>query len=114
MDWRGHWWHEQNLEGPLRGPDGRSWHFLVWYGWCRDLHFQSQRIFFWDEARSETGVIVLNQNETLHVRKIRDRQRKIARDATYREKWLQPLEFPIERHFRAPNIALNPDGYAAG
>jgi hypothetical protein len=94
------WWRGQNLEGPLHGVDGRSWHFLVWHGSLDNLY--SQRIFFWDETKLETGFIELKDGDTLHVTKIRDRQRKIVRDPAYRARWLQPLEFPIERHWPAP------------
>jgi hypothetical protein len=38
----------------------------------------------------------------LHITKIRDRQCKVAQDETYRARWLQSLEFPIERHWPAP------------
>jgi len=94
------WWRGQNLEGPMHGPDGRSWHFLVWHGSLDNGY--SQRIFFWDEGRSETGLVELVDGDTLYITKIRDRQRKIARDAAYRARWLRPLEFPIERHWPAP------------
>lgn len=94
------WWRGQNLEGPLQGPDGRTWRFLVWHGSLDDLH--SQRIFFWDGARLETGLMELQGGDTLHITKIRDRQRKIVRDAAYRAKWLRPLEFPVERHWSVP------------
>lgn len=91
------WWRNQNLEGPLRGPDDRLWHFLVWHGTANGVY--AQRIFFWDDRKTETGFVELSQGQTLHVSKIRDRQRKLARDKAYRETWLQPLEFPIERHW---------------
>jgi hypothetical protein len=67
----------------------------------KDTH-SCQLIFFWDESRSETGIIELVGSDTLHVTKIRDRQRKLVRDAGYRAKWLQPLEFPVERYWPAP------------
>lgn len=91
------WWRGQHLEGPLRDPDGRSWHFLVWHGSLENGY--SQRIFFWDDTRSETGIIALDDGATLHVTRIRDRQRKIARDPAYRAKWLRPLDFPVERYW---------------
>jgi len=94
------WWRGQNLEGPLRGPDGRSWHFLVWHGSLGNIY--TQRIFFWDDSQEESGVVELKDHQTLHLSKLRDRQRKLAQDGAYRERWLQPLEFPIERHWPAP------------
>ena len=94
------WWRGQNLEGPLQGPDGTSWHFLVWHGTLDGQY--AQRIFFWDETKTETGVIKFSSAESQHVSKIRDRQRKIVKDPAYRMKWTEPLEFPIERFWPRP------------
>jgi hypothetical protein len=35
----------------------------------------------------------------LHVRKIKDRMHRIAKDDTYRSRFLRPLRFPVERHW---------------
>ena len=91
------WWRGQGLEGPLHGPDNAAWHFLVWHGTIGGEH--AQRIIFWNEDRTETGVVKFSAAESLHVSKIRDRLRKIAKDPTYRAKWHKQLEFPVERYW---------------
>ena len=91
------WWRNQNLERTLHDPDGISWSFLVWHGTYDGTY--TQFIFFWNESKTETGLLKLIGDKTLHVSKLRDRQVKIANDPSYRKKWLYPLEFPIERHW---------------
>lgn len=91
------WWRGQGLGGPLHGPDGEVWHFLVWHGAWEGAYVQ--RIYFWDETKRETGLVELRGDQTLHVSKLRDRERKVARDAGYRQRWLQPLAFPLERYW---------------
>lgn len=59
------WWDGQNLDKPLVGPDGAKWSFRVWHGTIEGVH--CQRLFFWDEAQAETGLIELRGSETLHV-----------------------------------------------
>ena len=89
------WWRGQGLEGPLHGQDGTTWHFLVWHGPIDGQY--AQRIFFWNQDQTETGVVRFSSAQSLHVSKLKDRLRKLASDATYRSKWHEHLEFPIER-----------------
>jgi hypothetical protein len=91
------WWRGQNLDRTLVGPDGTAWHFLVWRGHVGDVF--TQRIFFWDKTRATSGLLVLTDDQTLHVRRLRDRLKRLANDAEYRGRFLRPLEFPIERHW---------------
>ena len=91
------WWTDQNMDQPIVGPDGTEWHFLVGHDF--DGGEYVQRVFFWDENRATTGVVEWRGSETLHVRKIKDRMRRIATDGTYRSQFLRPLRFPVERHW---------------
>jgi hypothetical protein len=91
------WWRGQNLDKPIVGQDGIKWHFLVWHDSVEGI--RTQRIFFWDESRTQTGLVELRGNKTLHVKRIKDRLAKIAKDRMYRNKHLRPLEFPIERYW---------------
>jgi hypothetical protein len=91
------WWRGQNLDRPLTGPDGTTWHFLVWHG--RIGGVDTQRIYFWDETRVETGLLDLTDDQTIHIRRLKDRLRRLAADSEYRRRFLRPLEFPIERHW---------------
>lgn len=90
------WWTGQNLERSLRDHDGRLWSFRVWHDFVDGVY--TQRIFFWDDARTETGWVELSRDETLHVSRIKQRIRKIATDAGYRERHRREFSFPIGRH----------------
>jgi hypothetical protein len=91
------WWRGQNLDRPIVGPDGTVWHFRVWAGHIGGI--LSQRIYFWDEAKAESGLLDLVGEQTLHVRRLKDRIKRLARDREYRSKFIQPLDFPIERYW---------------
>ena len=91
------WWSNQNLERPVRATDGRLWHFRVWHDHVAGVY--TQRIFFWDESRADTGCAEFARDQVLHVSKIKQRIRKIVTDAAYPERHRRDLEFPVERHY---------------
>jgi hypothetical protein len=91
------WWRGQNLDKPVIGPDSTKWYFLVWSGSIDSVRIQ--RIFFWNESKTETGLVELREDETLHIKRIKDRFAKIAKDRAYRRQFIRPLEFPIERYW---------------
>ena len=80
------WLRGQNLERPIVGPDGTTWHFLVWYGHIGGVSLQ--RIYFWDEAKVTSGLLVLTDDQTIHVRRLKDRMRRLAKDPKYRGRFL--------------------------
>ena len=75
---------------------GRSWHFRLWHDFLEGK--EVQHIFFWNEERSETGVLELEGDQTLHMRKVRQRMTRLAVDPEYRKQFRKPLSFPLERH----------------
>lgn len=91
------WWNGQNLEKPIKGVDGLLWHFRVWHDHIFGVY--TQRIFFWDEERKNTGFAEFAGDQTLHITKIKQRIRKIVTDSSYRDRFQRQLDFPIERHY---------------
>jgi hypothetical protein len=91
------WNRGQHLTAPVVDAKGTSWRFLV--GCDFNNGIQTQRIFFWDEMKKVTGLLELRGNACLHVRRIRDRIRRLANDPDYRGRFLRPLEFPVERYW---------------
>ncbi len=91
------WWRNQNFEKPISDSSGKSWYFRVWYDFTDGL--EVQRIFFWDEEKQETGIIELHGDKTVDHKKIKQRIIKIVQDASYRQKHLCALRFPIERYY---------------
>jgi hypothetical protein len=82
---------------PITGPDGTIWHFSIWCGTVEGTYIQ--RLFLWDEVKSETGLIEFRSPATLHVRKIKQRASKIAKDREYRKKYIRHLRFPLSRYW---------------
>jgi hypothetical protein len=91
------WHRSQNLTVPVVDAKGRSWNFLVGSDFTDGI--PTQRIFFWDETKELTGVLELRGDACLHVRRIRDRIKRLANDPAYRGRFLRPLEFPVERYW---------------
>ncbi len=57
------WWKGQNLDKPRRDKTGRIWHFRVWHDFPDGVY--TQRIFFWDDVQTETGLVELAGHQTL-------------------------------------------------
>jgi hypothetical protein len=91
------WWNGQNLDMPITAPDGERWHFRIWHG--QEDGVYTQRLFFWNDERTETGLVELRAGETLHTSRIKSRLAKLATDPDYRRQFLRPLRFPLERHW---------------
>jgi hypothetical protein len=88
---------DQNLNNPIIGPDGTTWHFMVGFDYIDGVHIQ--RIFFWDDAKRITGMLERRGSDTLHVQRLKDRIRRIAKDKAFRSRFLRDLEFPLHRHW---------------
>jgi hypothetical protein len=91
------WWRGQNLSKPAVDGSGQKWHFRVWHG-SPDNRY-TQRIYFWNDDRSETGMLEVVEEQSLHVSKLKQRIAKLAKDAAFRRPYLKPLQFPVERHY---------------
>ncbi len=87
------WWNGQGLDRSIDDGHGNNWHFRVWSG------ISEQRIYFWDERKETTGVAVFKNNQTLHIRRIKDRMIKIAKDKSYRDGFLCEPSFPLEKFY---------------
>ena len=93
------WCRSQNLTGPIVDAKGTPWSFLV--GWDSTDGVETQRIFFWDETKEVTGLLELRGDACLHVRRIRDRTKRLVTDREYRGRFLRRLGFPVERHWQS-------------
>ena len=93
----GTWWRGQHLDEAREDASGRRWHFRVWHGVVNDRYLQ--RVFFWNEDRSETGAIEMAADKTLHVSRIRQVMTKVVQQPAYRARFVRELRFPVERHY---------------
>src|SRR5512137_1304323 len=93
------WWTGQNLDLIRTARSGKRWHFRVWHDQVEGVYIQ--RIFFWDDARSETGVVEFRGPATIHVTRLRDAIRRLVSHADYRCRHATRLEFPVEKAYAA-------------
>jgi hypothetical protein len=91
------WWNGQNLDKPIYDKKGRAWHFRVWHDFIEGVYIQ--RIYFWNDEKSEMRMLEFQGNKTLNVKQIKTRMRKLAINGEYRRKCQKILSFPIERHY---------------
>ncbi len=91
------WWNGQNLDKPVTGKDGTVWHFRVWHDQVNGVY--TQRIFFWDDAKTVTGKVELAGKMTRHISRLKGLCRKLVSDATFREKFYCDLAFPLQKNY---------------
>jgi hypothetical protein len=91
------WWHDQNLNQPRKDAAGHIWHFRVWNDRIDDVPVQ--RIFFWDDEQRETGKLEFVGHQTLTIIRIKQRIARLVADASFRQRFHQALQFPVERHY---------------
>lgn len=75
--------------------DGKVWEFLIWHGFVEGIH--TQKLFFWNKDKSIAGFLELKDENTIHIKKLRDRMKKIANNKTFRDNYLSELKFPVEK-----------------
>jgi len=88
------WWTKQNLATEIKDKNGNDWIFRVWHDHVDNIYIQ--RIFFWNKNKTQSGVIELKNDQTLHVSRLKNIIIKIAKDDNYRNRFLRELKFPIE------------------
>lgn len=65
------WWDRQNLGESRTEKSGKKWSFRVWHDvFTLGLCVSVARVFFWDERRQLTGVVLLGPGVNHHVRDI--------------------------------------------
>ena len=107
------WWDRQNLNKARTDKTGTNWNFRVWHEALsfegpRDLPPQYYtlkgmqhvaRVFFWDDKRRSTGVVLLGPNATTDVRALHSLIHKLASDPKLRTQHQRKLRFPLDRHY---------------
>jgi hypothetical protein len=89
-----------NEEKPRQGKNGERWNFTYWHlVWTSDRTKSAQRLFFWNEKKSECGVVILPPGKTMHYSRIRSLMEKLVADHELRRKYQRDIDFPLERHY---------------
>lgn len=91
------WWNSQNLDLARKDVTGRVWHFRVWHDHVQGVYIQ--RIFFWDEARAETGMIEMKADQTRHISRLKQVIAKLVKDPQYRARYARSIDFPVEHKY---------------
>jgi len=91
------WWNGQNLDKLILDSEQNSWSFRIWHDFIDKIYVQ--RIYFWDSKKEITGLVEFKDHQTLHVKRLKDRMSKIAKEKSYRDKYLCDLKFPIEKYY---------------
>ncbi len=95
--WVAMWWDSQNLNATRIDKHGAKWHFRVWHEIIESRHVA--RVFFWDDARHFTGVVLLSGNTRSNVHYLHALIQKLVADAQPRTKYQREVRFPLERHY---------------
>ena len=82
---------------PDQSDSGCRGHCLVGHDHVDGIF--TQRIFFWSAARDVSDLLELRGDTALHIRRLKDRIKRLANDPEYRERFKRPLEFPLERYW---------------
>ena len=91
-----------NEEKPKQGKNGERWYFTYWHSvWPRDeVDIENaQRLFFWNQDKSERGVIILPPGKTMRYGRIKSLIEKLVADQGLRKQYQRDIEFPLERHY---------------
>jgi hypothetical protein len=90
------WSHER----PRQDRNGKRWNFCYWYsGWSREETKKAQRLFFWDDAKAECGVLLFLPGATVRYSRITDLIDNLTAKSAVRERYKRPLVFPLEDHY---------------
>jgi hypothetical protein len=88
------------LEKPRRDKSGKRWNFYYWYsGYSNDPSRKAQRLFFWDDAKTDRGVVLFLPGKTLSYSHIQSPIPKLVADQTLRKKHQRELQVPIENNY---------------
>jgi hypothetical protein len=91
------WIKQVGLRESIEGKKGTIWHFRYWSDLTGKAY--KQRIFFWDDNYTNTGMMEFMGDQTIHWSRIKDRVIKLANEKEYREKFICELKFPVEKNY---------------
>jgi hypothetical protein len=77
---------------------GKKWNFSYWHTGIF-TPIRAQRLFFWDDDRTETGVLTWVGPATRRYTEIAKIAEKLAREPNFRRLNLRDLRFPLDRYY---------------
>jgi hypothetical protein len=91
------WWEDQTFNKQILDRDQNAWSFRVWHDFVDKIYVQ--RIFFWDAKKEITGLVEFKDHQTLHIKRLRDRMIKLAKEKSYRDIYVCDIKFPVEKYY---------------
>jgi hypothetical protein len=82
-----------------KDKSGKRWNFCYWYSGQTSAHRASARLFFWDDSKTDCGVVLFLPGSTVRYSRIKDVINKLVADPANREDHKRQLNFPLERHY---------------
>jgi len=87
-------------EKSRRDRSGKRWNFCFWYEvWTDDKTVHAQRLFFWDDKKTDCGVVLLPPGSEIHYSRVKPLIEKLVADPTLRNQYRRDLCFPSERYY---------------
>ncbi len=86
------WTHQDTSSKCLHGPDGKKWYWQLECGFSENGKL-FERVFFWDETKSKTGMIEFKGDQAIHFSRLKQRVQKLVKNREYRERFTCPLRF---------------------
>jgi hypothetical protein len=72
----------------------------VWHAvWTEEKVLMAERLFYWDDTKSECGVVLLPPGSEIHFSRLRQLAAKLVKDSVLRKKHQRDLIFPLSRHY---------------
>jgi hypothetical protein len=94
------WSDYKNLDKPHTDKRGVRWRFRVWHDvFTIGRTVSAARVFFWDERKNVTGVVLRGPDVNHHVRDIHALIRKLVASEEFRSANLREIRFPLERFY---------------
>jgi len=94
------WWDTQNLNAPRLDRRGKRWNFRVWHdAFTIGRTVSAVRVFYWDDGRNSTGVVLLGPDTSHHVRDVHALIQKLTSSDLLRAAHQRELQFPLERFY---------------
>ena len=87
------------MDLPRKDAAGEVWHFRVWHDHVQGLYIQ--RVFFWNETKTQTGVIEMKSDQVRHISRLKQVIAKLVKNPEYRARYNHEIEFPVEHKYAA-------------
>jgi len=88
------------VEKPRKDKLGKRWLFACWHEDQKVATAEHpQQLLFWNEERTESGVVLFPRDKTVRHSLIKAWIEKLVADPELRKQYDAPLRFPVQRYY---------------